>query len=160
MGPYIALRHGRLNGVLARAAREAGYAALEEQVIPELSRVVAGQVAAARMDVVVHDGLARSLVDVVIVSPFAGDDSFRRACARRDGHAARRAECIKRVRYPTHDLVPFAVETGGRLGNAARAFLLRLAEAAEEPVLERVALYRAVSSTVQDGVARQLERQT
>ena len=37
-------------------------------------------------------------------------------------------------------------------------FLLRLAEAAEEPALERVALYRAISSTVQDGVARQLER--
>ena len=100
-----------------------------------------------------------NLVDVVIVSPLAGDDSFRRACARRDGHAVRRAECIKRVRYPTQDLVPFAVETGGRLGNAARAFLLRIAEVAKEPVQERVALYRAISSTVQDGVARQLERE-
>ena len=44
-----------------------------------------------RLDVVVHDGAARNLIDVVIVSPLAGGDSFRGACARRDGHAARRA---------------------------------------------------------------------
>ena len=130
-----------------------------EQVIPELSRPVHGQVAAARLDVVVHDGLTRHLVDVVIVSPLAGDDAFRRACARRDGHAARRAECLKRVRYHTRDLVSFALETGGRLGTAAKAFLSRPAETAHEPAKERVALYRAISSTAQDGVARQLEQQ-
>ena len=52
-----------------------------------------GQIDAARLDVIIHDGISRSLVDVVIVSPLAGGDAFRRACARRDGHAARRAEC-------------------------------------------------------------------
>ena len=97
------------------------------------------------------------LVEVVIVSPLAGGDSFRTACSRRDGHAARRAECVKRARYPTPDLVPFAIETGGRIGSAARAFLMRLAEEAEDPVKERLYMYRAVSSILQDGVARQLE---
>ena len=66
---------------------------------------------------------------------------------------------MKRARYPTPELVPFALETGGRLGNAAKAFLQRLAQASEEPEKEAVRLYRAVSSTLQDGVARQLERQ-
>ena len=128
-----------------------------EQIIPELSRLVAGQTEAARLDVIVHSGLARSLVDVTIVSSLAGDDTFRRACSRRDGHAARRAECTKRSRYPAADLVPFALETGGRLGAAARTFLMHLADGAEDPVAERNYLYRAVSSTLQDGVARQLE---
>ena len=109
------------------------------------------------MDVIVHDGIVRSLVDATIVSPLAGGDSFRNACARRDGHAARRAECIKRARYPAPDLVPFALETGGRLGTAARSFLMRMAGAAADPAAERVFMYRAVSSTLQDGVARQLE---
>ena len=127
-----------------------------EQVIPELRRPVTGQLETARLDVIVHDGISRSLVDVVIVSPLAADQTFRRACARRDGHAARRAECAKRSRYPSHELVPFALETGGRLGNAARAFLLKLADSADDPVNERVALYRAVSIVLQDGVARHL----
>jgi len=128
-----------------------------EQIIPDLARPVAGQVEQARLDVVVHDLTARLLVDVVVVSPLAGDASFRRACARRDGHAARRAECAKRARYPTADLVPFALETGGCLGAAARAFILKCADAADEPEKERQYLYRAISSVLQDGVSRQLQ---
>ena len=92
-----------------------------------------------------------------MVSPYAGDASFRRACARRDGHASRRVEIAKRNRYPSDDLVPFAVETGGRLGSEARALLLRCANMADDPVLELQYLYRAVSSILQAGVARQLQ---
>ena len=77
------------------------------------------------------------------------------ACARRDGHASRRAAIAKRTRYPTPDLVPFALETAGRIGNDARALLVRMAEAAEEQIQY---LYRAVSNVLQDGVARQLEK--
>ena len=127
-----------------------------EQIIPELARPVAGQVELARLDVVVHDGAARLLIDAVIVSAYASGDSFRRACARRDGHASRRAEVAKRSRYPTHDLIPFAVETGGRLAADARAFLVRCADASPDRVRELQYLYRAVSTVVQDGVARQL----
>ena len=127
-----------------------------EHVI-ELVRLVVGPADVARLDVVVHDGAARSLVDVVIVSPLAGDDNFRRACARRDGRAARRAECAKRARYAAPDLVPFALETGGRIGTAARAFLMRLAESSDDPAKECIYMYRAVSSILQDGVARQLQ---
>ena len=127
-----------------------------EQILPELARPVAGQVEQARLDVVVQDGTERLLVDVVVVSVLAGDASFRRACARRDGHAVRRAEISKRSRYPTAELVPFAIETGGRLGADARAFLVRCADGALDPTKELQYLYRAVSSCLQDGVARQL----
>ena len=49
------------------------------------------------------------------------------------------------------------METGGRFGTTARTFLMRLAEAAEDPATERIYMYRALSSILQDGVARQLE---
>ena len=96
------------------------------------------------------------LVDVVVVSAYAGDAHFRAFCARRDGHASRRAAIAKRSRYPSADLVPFPLETGGRLGTDARAFLARLANSAEDRALELQYLQRAVSSVLQSGVARQL----
>ena len=129
-----------------------------EQIIPELARPVPGQVEQARLDIVGHDGASRVLVDVVVVSALAGDSSFRRACARRDAHVARRAEIAKRARYSSGDLVPFALETGGRLGTEARAFLRKCAEASDEPLREILYLQRAVSSVLQSGIAQQLER--
>ena len=128
-----------------------------EQIIPELSRPVAGQINEARLDVIIHDGASRLLVDVTVMSPFAGDRNFRACCTRRDGHASRRAAIAKRSRYPSADLVPFAVETGGRLGTDARALLARMADAADDRHDEIQYLYRAVSSVLQDGVAKQLQ---
>ena len=93
-GGGLMVRHDNMVRCIdALAARTVDPRPRMEQVIPELARLVAGQSEAARMDVIVHVGLARSLVDATIVSPLAGDDCLRRACARRDGHAARRAEC-------------------------------------------------------------------
>ena len=129
-----------------------------EQIVPELAQTVQGEVGQARLDLVIHDGISRMLVDVVVVSAYARDTNFRAACARRDGHASRRAAVAKRVRYPSQDLVPFAVETGGRLGVDARAFISCLAAGAEDPAAERQYLYRAVSSVLHDGVARQLQK--
>ena len=131
-----------------------------EQVIPELARPVQGQVGQARLDIVAHDGISGSLVGVVVVSPYAGDRNFRAACARRDGHASRRAAIAKRARYPTPDLVPFPLETGGRLGVEARSFIAKMANASEHRTTEFAYLYRAVSSVLQDGVARQLQLRT
>ena len=128
----------------------------KEQVIPALSHKVTGQIGQSRMDLVVQDGAERLLVDMTIVSPYAGDASFVGACARRDGFAARRAAIAKRGKYLGPDLVPFAMETGGRLGTEARAFVKRLAHASEEPTKEAMYIYKALSVVLQDGVARQL----
>jgi hypothetical protein len=130
----------------------------KEQILPELGARVAGQVGQARMDLVLHDGSQRMLVDVTVVNAYAGDAAFRAACARRDGHAARRASIAKRAKYDAEDLVPFALETGGRLGVDARALLKRLASHAENPLLEMQYAYRAISVILQDGVARQLQQ--
>ena len=157
-GGGLMVRHDSLvRGMGALISRNFDPRPRLEQIIPELARPVHGQVNDARLDVVAHDGTSRILLDVTVVSPYAGDQSFRRACARRDGHASRRAEIGKRSRYPSEDLVPLAIETGGRLGSDARAFLVRCANMADDPILELQYLYRAVSSLLQDGVARQLQ---
>ena len=156
-GGGLMVRHDNLVrclGVLA--ARNLDPRPKLEQIVPELAQPVRGQVGQARLDVIVHDGLERLLIDVVIVSAYAGGASFRASCARRDGFASRRAAVAKRARYPSPELVPFAVETGGRLGNDARAFLIRMADAAEDRNAELKYLQRAISSVIQDGVARQL----
>ena len=93
----------------------------EEQVLAALTAKAKGQIGSPRMDLVVHDGAARLLIDVTVVSPLAGDAGHIDACARREGHACRRAAAFKRGKYPHKELVPFAVETGGRLGTDARA---------------------------------------
>ena len=127
-----------------------------EQVVPQLQSRVGGQVGQARLDVVAYHGARRFLIDVTVVSLLAGSDDFVTACSRRDGHAARRAAVGKRLKYGSPDLLPFAVETGGRLGTEARAFLHLLAQQAEDPQRELAYLYRAVSVMLQKGVARRL----
>ena len=154
-GGGLVNRHDRLVRCLGQlSARNLDPRPRLEQILPERSRLVAGQVEQARLDVVVHDGASRILLDAVIVSSYAGDASFRRACARR---AVRRAEMAKRSRYPSAELVPFAVDTGGRLGTSARAYLVRCAQASDDPNRELVYLYRAVSSVIQSGVVQMLQ---
>ena len=127
-----------------------------EQVLPQLATHVRGQVGVARMDVVLHSGTQRHLVDDCVVSPLAGDERFVAACARRDGHAARRAAMAKRSKYHSPELVPFAVETGGRFSPDARHFVKAMADCAVDPVAETAYIYRALSSMLQDAIARQL----
>ena len=57
-----------------------------EQVVPELSHPVMGQVNQARLDVVVHDGVARALVDIVVVSAYARDSTARWARSQASCH--------------------------------------------------------------------------
>ena len=108
------------------------------------------------MDVVMHNGTNRHLVDVCVTSPFAGDSRYVTACARRNGYSSRRAAIAKRNKYNSPELAPFALETGGRLGADARALLKLMASHADDPTAELNYYYRAVSSVLQDGVARQI----
>ena len=74
--------------------------------------------------------------------------------------ASRRAERVKHERYPGVQLVPFAVEVGGRLGAEARTFLLnetrQLPRDLQAKELSRAC--RVVSCALQVEVARQLRR--
>ena len=157
-GGGLLTRHDKLVHAIAMLAkRHFDPRPRTEQIIPQLQSRVGGQVGQARLDVILHNGAARLLVDVTVVSPLAGSDSFISACSRRDGHAARRAAIAKRLKYDSTDLVPFAVETGGRLGSDARALLQLMASGAPDPGEEMAYLYRAVSSVHQDGIARQFQ---
>ena len=77
-----------------------------------------------------------------------------------NGEAARRGEREKHARYPGSRLVPFVVETGGRLGGEARLWLRnqvrQLPEDQQTSELARA--YRLVSCAVQGQIARQLRR--
>ena len=83
-----------------------------------------------------------------------------RAASRKPGEVSRRAERTKHERYPGPELVPFAVEVGGRLGTEARAFLLNetrlLPRDMQTRELQRA--YRVVSCALQVEVARQLRK--
>ena len=155
-GGLVARHDGITNLLAALARRHMDPRPRLEQVLPQLQSRVSGQVGQARLDVVMHDSTRRYLVDVTVVSAYAGNSSFRAACARRDGHAARRAAMGKRLKYDSADLVPFALETGGRVGGDARALLQALVAEADDPAFELAYAYRALSSVLQDGVARQL----
>ena len=108
------------------------------------------------MDVILQNGTARHLVDVVVTSPLSGGERQVAACARRDGLACRRAAMAKRAKYDHNELVPFALETGGRLGSDARMLLKLMADCSPDPVREQQFAYRAIASVLQDGIARQL----
>ena len=131
------IRHDNLvRGLADLAKRHTDPRPRLEQALPQLSVVVGGQIGQARLDVIFHQGSQRRLVDVTVVSPYAGSADFARACSRKDGYAVRRAAVVKRMEYEHPDLVPFAVETGGRLGDDARALPHPMAQEAPEPDLE------------------------
>ena len=147
-GGLVARHDSLVRTLAALAKRHADPRPHLEQVLPSLQVVVQGQVGTARLDVVTHIGTARQLIDVTVVSTFAGGAPFQAACSRRDGHAARRAAVAKRMKYEHPDLVPFAVETGGRLGGDAKSLLRKFALEAPDPSRELSFLYKAVSATV------------
>ena len=102
----------------------------------------------------------RHWIDVTVRHPAAGDESAVRAAARKDGTACRRAELQKHQRYPGDNLTPFAVETPGRVGAEARAWLLAQVRQlpAEEQARELLRAYKVVSCAVQGHVAQQLRK--
>ena len=76
--------------------------------------------------VVVQYGTTTHYIDVTVVSPVTEDPHFILESANKPGHAASKAEGIKRTRYPHRALTPFAVEMGGRLGPSAITYLQSL----------------------------------
>ena len=71
----MVVRHDALTNCLAALAKRGmDNKPRLEQVLPQLTTQVAGQVGAGCMDVVISHGSTRYLVDVVIVSPLAGGD--------------------------------------------------------------------------------------
>ena len=76
--------------------------------------------------VVVQSGTTTRYIDVTVVSPVIKDPHFLLESANKPGHAASKAEGLKRSRYPHQHLTPFAIEVGGRLGPSAISYLQSL----------------------------------
>ena len=129
-----------------RLRKDLGAIVVEEQRRPELDRVIKGKFVAARMDLVVClDGL-EYLLDVTFTDHRTADPERLAARLRRSGVAAEAAEDDKRRRYGEGaNLVPIAIESGGRLGQAGLKWL-RAAYARAGAASEWQSLLRALSA--------------
>ena len=153
-------KHGRTARAVAGLARR--WYDLEpglEQRIPELDRQRAdGSTEQARLDVAVPLLSGRQLIDVTIRQGAAGNAAARLQASKKDGVPSRRAEREKHSRYPTNELVAFAVEGCGRLGGEARAWLKKGAysQLGDLQVAELTRAHRVISAAVQGETARAL----
>ena len=88
----------------------------------------------------------------------AGTAAARLKASKKDGEPSRRAERKKHARYPTSELVAFAVEGLGRLGGEARAWLKAGAysQLGDVQVAELTRAHRIISAAVQGETARAL----
>ena len=172
VGPYVSSRHNSLNGVLAQAGRDAGYAALLEQVVPELGfrrrrrdgREVLEE-AVLDVELFGHPSAPDRLLDGTVRHPAAAH--ILEAASRQPGAAAEEGARCKEERYPPTAgkvVLPCAVETWGRIDVRLDGLLDELAVLAAHRQRERGLLptrWRAkwrtqVSVQLALGVARAL----
>ena len=97
------------------------------------------------MDLVVTVGGNTFLVDVAFTDFRTTDIDQLASRLRKDGAAARRAEDRKRQRYQVQTLVPIAVETGGRIGEAGLRWLRQAYHRAGAQAAEWRGLLRELS---------------
>ena len=99
-------------------------------------------------------------IDVSVRHPAAGNTTNLRNAAKRDGEASRRGEREKHTRYPGQRLIPFVMETPGRIGAEARFWLLsqirELPDDIQAYELQRA--YRVINCAVQGEAAKQLRK--
>jgi hypothetical protein len=167
-GGGVLLRHGKgISAVGSLVKRWRHEAPLTEQRVPAWDRPARRRQGAAEdgmeraiLDLEYQEADGRTWIDVSIRHPMAGTDGEVRAAARRDGEASRRGERQKHARYPGERLVPFVLETSGRMGAEARHWLKaqvrELPEDLQSKELGRA--YKVLSCALQSQVARQLRQ--
>ncbi|CAK0883069.1 unnamed protein product [Prorocentrum cordatum] len=169
-GPARTWRHDRIRDLLARwLARRVAGSVRTEQTVPQWTQrrcdPATGQ---DRMEVAVLDVQCVEkgtwhVVDVVVTSPDSAELREERARATHAGLAVEDAERGKHRRYPpgpnTPLLTPFAVKTGGRLGQAARQLVLDHLDRAEGLAgasADATASWQELPATLQTAVAEQI----
>ena len=114
----------------------------------------------AILDIEYSDEQGTRWIDVTVRHPAAGGQPALRNAATRDGEASRRGEREKHTRYPGNNLIPFVVETPGRIGAEGRFWLLAqvrcLPDDMQSKELDRA--YRLISCAIQSEVSKQLRR--
>ena len=101
-----------------------------------------------RMDIIVGHGDSQVWIDVAIVAPTSNCQRTLQTRSRRDGHAARTEEQVKRRRYGTR-VSPFVIESGGRPGFSTRTILMTFALPDTTPSVEIGSAWLAISSIIQ-----------
>ena len=126
-----------------------------EQEVPALTRVVNCQSGHARMDLVFNLNGSVTYLDVSIVAPFSCNPSLVSAASTRPRLMSIRAEKNKFDRYPHINLVPFILETTGRLGPHARKFISYLMWDADNPPLAIRDTWSAIQSVLHSAISKQ-----
>ena len=128
VGGGVVARHDRIRDWLAKwVGGMIGREALTEQFVPQWDRYRDGILERARLDVVYDNVQGRRVhVDVAIVEASTANLHDQRQRAAKDGVAASSHEDTKRRRYPGPSLVPFVMESMGRLGEGTDAMLRAL----------------------------------
>lgn len=125
-GGAVVRRHDSIRDWLAKWIHDVtGRATLTEQFVPSWDRLnEQGQLLRARLDVVFNDAQGRRVyLDAAVSDPATPNVHELRQRANRNAAAAMREEDAKRLRYPGPELTPFVLESLGRLGPSADAFL-------------------------------------
>lgn len=154
IGGHVLAKHDDAVKLLSRRLRrDLGAIVSEEQRRPELDRVMNGVLVAARLDlVVVLDGV-EYLLDVTFTDHRTEAPDRAAARLRRSGIAAEAAEDAKRRRYGDgSNLIPIAIENGGRLGQTGLQWL-RAAYTRAGATQEWQSLLRALSAHTQSATA-------
>ena len=162
-GGGVLRRHGRIERVVGSlVARWRHETPLYEQRVPAWDTRDANGTIVERaiLDLQYQDDDGTRWVDVSCRHAAAGDTAQLRAAARREGEASRRGERDKHRRYPGDRLIPFVVETGGRVGAEARHWLHALTREwpKDQQAKELTRAYKSVSCALQSEVAGQLRR--
>jgi hypothetical protein len=99
-GPFITAAHHALADMFVRLGRQAGFAALREQVVPQLQQQRGNTTRDAVLDVELcgHASAPNLLLDVTLRQPCS--QTMRREAAKTPEAATSRAEAEKRRRYP------------------------------------------------------------
>jgi len=145
IGPFISARHARFNGTLAQAGRDAGYAVLMEQVVPEFGLKRRGRSGRETFEEAIldveffgHPTAPDKLLDGTIRHPAASHILDKAAVEV--GAAAGEGVRSKMERYPPSGgkiVVPCAVETWGFADERLDELLQELATLAAQRQRDR-----------------------
>ena len=129
-----------------------------ERRVAELSRICKNRMQEAQPDIIVASFTSGpKYLDVVLPSPVIANQHHLNQSANRPGYAATHMEYKKRMRYTNPNLIPFAVELGGRPGPSALRFirdLFRHEGADRETKISDA--WSLLSTTLQSSVADQI----
>ena len=149
LGGYTITKHNHLRDTLHRWLCDMGHTCHREQHVPALDDTDdKGQPRKAIMDITCTTNTGHYLIDISVTDAVSECPKHTQANAHHDATAAQAREHDKRKRYQNHpQLIPFVLETGGRWGPTAEAFIKTVAPTDTTERNEQITLLRYNLST-------------